>query len=121
MTLAQLRWLVDGLTYRRPPRQNKAMPSIPPPNDLQQIKAQLEQVGAKVDHLITVVETRKALVEGFDDRVARLDVLEKKLGTTALSLMGARMFSGPLAGAIAGAVVAAIVAWSLLSSVACAH
>jgi hypothetical protein len=74
-----------------------------PTNDLEQIKA-------KLDHLITVVETRKALVERFDDRLFRAEKLERSLATTMLTLAATRSW---VPGAIAGAVAGGVVAWAL--------
>ena len=97
------------------------MPSSPPAaNDIQLIKMQLDRVEAKTDHLITVVETRKALTEGFDDRIVKLDTLERSLATTALKLAGSRVLAN-FGGAIAGVAAGVCAAWYFLSSVASAH
>ena len=92
-----------------------------PTNDLEQIKAalgivtaKLDQLTAKQEHLIVVVETRKTLVERFDDRLARAETLEKTLGTTAFKLAAARAMTGLPAAAFAGAVAGLTVAWMFL-------
>jgi hypothetical protein len=85
-----------------------------PPNDLEQIKSALELLTGKVSHLITVVETRRVLVERFDDRLVRAEKLERALGTTALKLAAARAITGLPAAAFAGAVAGLTVAWMFL-------
>jgi hypothetical protein len=85
------------------------MESPQPSNDLEQIKA-------KLDHLITVVETRRVLVERFDDRLVRAEKLERGLGTTALKLAAARAATSWVGGAVAGAVAGAVVALIFLHS-----
>lgn len=81
--------------------------------DIELIQTHLTQVEALLSHLITVVETRKTLVDGFDDRLVRIEKLERSLGSTALQLAAARVMthwiSGAISGAIAGGVVAAAV------------
>ena len=84
------------------------------PNGLEQIKSALEQLTGRVSHLITVVETRRVLVERFDDRLARAEKLERGLGTTALKLAAARAVTGLPAAAFAGAVAGLTVAWMFL-------
>jgi hypothetical protein len=86
---------------------------VAPTNDLQRIEA-------KLDHLIVVVETRKALVEGFDNRLAAATTLERGLASTALKLAAAKVLTSGYAGAIAGAIAGGVVAF-LLSTVAGAH
>lgn len=77
------------------------------------ITAHLADVKSQLAHLITVIETRKVLVDGFDDRLVRMEKLERSLGSTALQLAAARVMthwiSGAISGAIAGGVVAAAV------------
>jgi hypothetical protein len=85
-------------------------------------KNDLERIEAKLDHLILVVETRRALVEGFDDRLDRADKLEKSLASTMLKLAASRFLSNGGAGAVAGAVAGAIVVGiAFLSGIASAH
>jgi hypothetical protein len=94
----------------------------PAPNDLEQIKVALELLTGKVSHLITVVETRRVLVEKFDDRLVRAEKLERALGTTALKLAAARAITSLPTAAFAGAVAGLVVAWVFLhSAIALAH
>jgi hypothetical protein len=85
-----------------------------PPNDLEQIKAAIGLHTAKLEHLITVVETRRVLVDRFDDRLARAETLERSLATTSLKLAAARAVTGLPAAAFAGAVAGLTVAWMFL-------
>jgi hypothetical protein len=92
--------------------------------DLDGVKQQLEALGGKLDILITRVETRIPLADGFDDRLARVEILTEKLGNTALKLATARMLTSWVPGAIAGAVAGGAVALALLGllgGVALAH
>lgn len=89
-------------------------PAAVPANDLEIIKG-------KLDHLITVVETRKALVERFDDRLVRAEKLERSLGSTALKLAAARALTTWPTAAVAGAIAGGLVAWFLHATLAFAH
>lgn len=101
----------NPLTRPNTPRHHKSMPPASPPvaapDDLQRIEA-------KLDHLITVVETRKALVEGLDDRIAVVQSVERGLATTSLKIAAARALSSGIGGAVAGAVAGGFVAYFLI-------
>ena len=121
--------LTSGLTPRRAPGHTTLMgetasgsvrPQAQMENDLQRLERKIDQLSASTAHLITVVETRKALVEGFDDRLAKAETLERGLASTTLRLAAARVMSSGVAGAIAGLVAGGVVAW-LFQGIALAH
>jgi hypothetical protein len=89
-----------------------------------EIKAQLDILTSRITTLITKVETRIPMVDGFDDRITRVESLAKTQTNIAFKLAAARALSswvpGALAGALAGAV-AATALMSLFSRVALAH
>ena len=87
----------------------------------------LERLEGKVDTVITKLEVDRKLVDGFDDRVARVESLAAKLGDVEKSLAGIAMklaitkgLTSWIPGAVAGAV-AGVVTWVLLSGIAAAH
>ena len=93
-------------------------------NDLDGIRGQLELLTSKVDTLIHRIETRIPMVDGFDDRITRCEVMTKSLANTALKLAAAKVLTSWVPGAIAGAVAGAAVALGilgLLGGVAMAH
>jgi acyl transferase domain-containing protein len=81
--------------------------------DIEIVKEHLTKMEALLAHLTTVIETRKTLVDGFDDRLARMEKLQRSLGTTAFQLAAARVMthwiSGAISGALAGGVAAAVI------------
>ena len=79
-----------------------------------EVAIQLAGVKDQLAHLITVIETRKVLVDGFDDRLVRMEKLEKSLGSTALQLAAARVMTHWFSGAISGAIAGGVVAWIIL-------
>jgi hypothetical protein len=83
---------------------------------LEEIKTRLDKLTVLTAQLVTVVETRRVLVEGFDDRLARAESLERSLGTTALKIAAARALTSWVSGAIAGGVAGGVVAWIILAS-----
>jgi hypothetical protein len=92
------------------------MPTTPPDAAQAPTPAQndLQRIEAKLDHLILVVETRRALVEGMDDRIAQVTTLERSLASTSLKLAAARVLSSGMGGAVAGAVAGGLVAYCLI-------
>lgn len=81
------------------------------PTDIQN---HLIRVEALLSHLTMVVESRRTLVDGFDDRLVRMEKLEKSLGSTALQLAAARAMTHWVSGAVSGAIAGGVVAWIVL-------
>jgi hypothetical protein len=55
------------------------------------VDEQLSAISAKLDLVITHVEVDRRLVDGFDDRLARIDETERKLASTAQHLSSTAM------------------------------
>jgi hypothetical protein len=94
------------------------------PNIPDEIKAQLETLTSLVKTLITKVETRIPMVDGFDDRITRIESLAKAQANIAFKLAAAKALTSWVPGAVAGAIagaVAAITLMSLFGRVAMAH
>ncbi len=90
--------------------------------DLAAIRHQLEIMTVQLEVLVSRVETRIPLVDGFDDRLARAERIEKSLASAALKLAATKALSSWVPGAIAGGIAGAAAAWILLSAgIAGAH
>ena len=94
-----------------------------PENDLDRIERKVDAILGMCEvnralsaKIATVVEVERRLVDRFDDRLARAELLEKSLGSTAVKLAMARVSAGALAGLVSGAVAAGAVAYLLLGS-----
>lgn len=89
---------------------------------MEDIRAQLRVLTDQIQVLAARVETRIPLVDGFDDRIARAEALEKSLASALLKVAAARTLSSWIPGAVAGAVAGATVAWVFFhSALALAH
>jgi hypothetical protein len=90
---------------------------------LEGLQSDIKTLMARTEHLIIVVETRRMLVDRFDERIAKVEALERSLGSTALKLASARVLTSWVPGAVAGAVAGAIVVWVFLQTtvVSAAH
>ena len=84
--------------------------------DLRAITSQLEVLTGQMRVLVSRVETRIPMVDGFDDRLARAESLEKSLASTILKIAGARAMASWIPGAVAGAIAGASAAWVVLHS-----
>lgn len=82
-------------------------------NDLELVRADIAKLTALVEQLVTVVETRRTLVDRFDDRLSRAERLQRSLGSTALQLVAARAITHMASGAVSGAIAGGVVAWFL--------
>jgi hypothetical protein len=91
-------------------------------NDIEQIKRALHNQTELLKLVITKIETRIPLVDGFDDRLVRAEGLARSLTNTALKLAAVRGLTSWVPGAVAGAVAGGVVGWILLASaIANAH
>jgi hypothetical protein len=91
-------------------------------NDIDQIKRALRDQENLIRLVITKIETRIPMVDGFDDRLSRAEGLARSLTNTSLKLAAIRGLTSWVPGAVAGAVAGATVAWIMLSSgIAGAH
>lgn len=87
-----------------------------------EVAARVDLLVAQVQVLASRLETRIPLVDGFDDRIARAESLEKSLASVALKLAGTKALTSWVPGAVAGAVAGATVAWVFFhSALALAH
>ena len=71
--------------------------------------------------IATVIEVERRLIDRFDERLSRAEVLHKKLGSAIIRLALVKLPANVLAGAVGGAIAAATVIYLLLGGVAQAH
>ena len=84
-------------------------------NNIELLRTDISKLTTLVEHLVTVVETRRTLVDGFDDRLSRAERLERSLGSTAIQLAAARAMTHWASGAVSGAIAGSVAAWALIT------